>query len=241
MATSAVEHRRTRVPGKIDIRVPAAGLPVAGVSVWLAARKETTYSDGNEVATWHDFSGGGHDASQAGATLKPLYKTGILNGQAVMRFDGSNDTMSLGDLSAVFTSAATLFIVATTPDTAYNLYTSHNNTDADVYYRFAADGHGYYGPFRTGRYTAWPSTMPSSGTHLWVLKTQTGTGTYVAILDNVSKGTQTTTFAGGNAHALSFNKYLAGDIAEVILFNTYLSASDVDTIEAYLNSLYAIY
>jgi hypothetical protein len=213
--------------------------PVAGYVMWLAARKETAFSDNDTVQTWTDQSGNGHHATAPTETARPVFKTNILNGEPVLRFDGTWDQLGMGDLSSVYPTAATVFVVATISSGSYNLYTSHGGGVADVWWSFG--GTGYFGPFRTGRYSSWPSGVPTTGSHLWVVKSATGTGTYEVIIDNTSKGTQNATHDGGTEHGLSLNRKLTGDIAEVIAYNTALSQSDIDSVEAYLNGIYALW
>jgi hypothetical protein len=76
------------------------------LSLWLKADAITGLSDGNEIVTWTDSSGDGHTGTAA-ATARPIYKTNIINGKPVARFDGSNDLMKLATAFA----PQTLFIV----------------------------------------------------------------------------------------------------------------------------------
>lgn len=48
-------------------------------------------ADGTSVGTWEDESGNDNDLSQGTAANQPVFKTNILNGKPVLRFDGSND------------------------------------------------------------------------------------------------------------------------------------------------------
>src|SRR3990167_214787 len=73
---------------------------ISGLQLWLSAdnvdgSNNSTLSDGNAVATWTDLSGNGNHATQATGANQPLFKTGIVNGKPVVRFDGSNDYLSL--------------------------------------------------------------------------------------------------------------------------------------------------
>jgi len=56
---------------------------------WTA--KDLSQSDGQTVSTWTDATGNGHDLT-AGAA--PTYKTSIINGNPVVRFDGVGDHLS---------------------------------------------------------------------------------------------------------------------------------------------------
>lgn len=66
--------------------------------------------DGAAVATWPDSGGGGYDLLQATGANKPVKKTAIVNGHAVVRFDGINDYLAHATLPA--TGVSTIYIVA---------------------------------------------------------------------------------------------------------------------------------
>ncbi len=53
--------------------------------------------DGDPISAWIDRRGGGKTAIQTTASRKPIYKTGIQNGLSVVRADGVDDQLGLGD------------------------------------------------------------------------------------------------------------------------------------------------
>ena len=59
--------------------------------VWLRADAITGLNDTDPVATWPDSSGNSNDATQGTAADRPLYRTNIVNGLPIVRFDGAND------------------------------------------------------------------------------------------------------------------------------------------------------
>lgn len=69
-------------------------------ALWLAADEEV-YSDAGTTAAvaedpvqqWNDLSGNDRHASQATLAARPLFKTNVLNGKPVLRFDGVDDWM----------------------------------------------------------------------------------------------------------------------------------------------------
>ena len=71
----------------------------AGAGLVLDARRLTGLNDGDAVSTWADVSGNGWNATGT-STARPLYKTAIQGGQPVLRFDGSNDYMSISSVGA---------------------------------------------------------------------------------------------------------------------------------------------
>lgn len=54
-------------------------------------------SDNTAVSTWADRSGNGYDVSQATGANQPTLQTGEVGGSAIVRFDGSNDTLGRSD------------------------------------------------------------------------------------------------------------------------------------------------
>jgi hypothetical protein len=58
----------------------------------------TGLSDGTTVTTWTDMSGLGNHATAAGTLI---YKTGVLNGQPVVRFNGAC-SFATANLSSLF-------------------------------------------------------------------------------------------------------------------------------------------
>ncbi len=82
-----------------------------GIVAWLDADQETIYAN-NDPAVMHDFSGNGNDTAQATGSLKPLWKTGILNGKPGFYFDGTDDVVSFASgVFAGLTTDAEIFAV----------------------------------------------------------------------------------------------------------------------------------
>ena len=86
---------------------------VSNLILWLDASAITGLNNNDPVATWSDRSGNGNDATQATATNRPLYKTNIVNGKPVVRFDGVDNYLTFGDLAALDfgTGGFSLYIV----------------------------------------------------------------------------------------------------------------------------------
>lgn len=59
-----------------------------------SARTTPVASDADPVGAWDDKSGNGRNVIQATAGLRPLYKTNILNGKAIVRGDGTDDLLN---------------------------------------------------------------------------------------------------------------------------------------------------
>ena len=98
---------RPLVPFTFERRV-ADPLGAAGFKILLDARHSETLfkdtggttpvtSDGDAVALWKDRSGSGNDFQQSTGTRQPAYKTNVVNGLSVVRF---NSSTVLGAISA---------------------------------------------------------------------------------------------------------------------------------------------
>tara|TARA_R110002012_G_scaffold123229_2_gene273594 strand:- start:1763 stop:2590 length:828 start_codon:yes stop_codon:yes gene_type:complete len=72
----------------------------ATLSAWFKADSSKA-ADGSSVVTWADSSGNGNNATQASSARQPTLQTNELNGLPVVRFDGSNDIVSDGDIAAL--------------------------------------------------------------------------------------------------------------------------------------------
>jgi hypothetical protein len=76
---------------------PSTTLPV----LWLDASKLTGLSDGQQVDSWRDASGRSNHANRAYGS--PVYKTGVIGGQPVVRFDsGSFNFSRISNIRTVF-------------------------------------------------------------------------------------------------------------------------------------------
>jgi hypothetical protein len=66
-------------------------------------------SDNTAVSSWNDISGNSNNATQALLSFQPLFKTNIVGGNPVVRFDGVND--SLQSTTITKTQPYTLFVI----------------------------------------------------------------------------------------------------------------------------------
>jgi hypothetical protein len=62
------------------------------VAVWYRADAITGLASGSSVATWPDLSGNTNNATQSAAAQQPVYVTGAMHGNPVVRFNSTNST-----------------------------------------------------------------------------------------------------------------------------------------------------
>jgi hypothetical protein len=100
-------------------------------------------TDGSAVARWNDKSGNNRHATQATVNARPLLKTNIKNGRNVLRFDATNDKLTIANSTATFNflhnSTSTIFAVSCNRGTTntYNFWCLLDNCSAGA-------GRGFY-------------------------------------------------------------------------------------------------
>ena len=85
---------------------------ITGLQLWLDASDSATLFDATSggsavaadggVARWEDKSGNSRHATQGTSANRPARKTAIQGGLDVLRFDGSNDSLSIASSTATF-------------------------------------------------------------------------------------------------------------------------------------------
>ncbi|MEI7900048.1 MAG: LamG-like jellyroll fold domain-containing protein [bacterium] len=239
---------------------PPPGGVGTGLIVWLTADAVDT-GDASQVRIsgsdvfvkqWNDQSGNDNHATQTTAGDQPQYIAGGVGGKPVLRFAQVNDDagseLKLGDLSAQFPSAGSLFAVATiNSDGRYNLFDNRDNGNDT---RWVADSWTESSPgvFRSGRvgngqagaYASWPQ----SGSHVFAM--ESSSSLYRFVIDGTQIGS-----TGGQYHSGSGQNWtigdrpgngqqLNGDIAELILFDRVLSPAEANVVGRYLADKYGV-
>ena len=221
--------------------------------LWLRADTGVETS-GGKVTTWKDQSGNSRNATQATGADSPTQVTSALNGQSVIRFDG-NDGLTLGNISAAFPSAASLFIVATINDGSYNLFTTVTGADAhgggDTWWRLPIGGTtaAYMAVFRNGRtYEVLAGKVPSSGSHLFAV--ESSSSKWEMLIDGSGGGPNNSgSHRAGDEYRIGMpdtsngvdqGKWLTGDIAEIIIFKTALTETERNQVGSYLSKRYGL-
>jgi hypothetical protein len=206
--------------------------PRANLALWLRADAITGLNDTDPVATWPDSSGNSNDATQAVAANRPLYRTNIINGLPVVRFDAANDHMD-------------------TPNNVFNanpfsVFIVFSGTVAAATHRAINDNGG--ANFGIGTDTA--SIIVFNGAFIGaaglvddvpVLATYIHDGANASFwVDGVLAGTNAQVNTPGRIRlSAPVGDTLNGDIAEVLAYTADLTAQRA-AIEAYLTTKYAL-
>ena len=209
---------------------------ISGLQLWLKADTITGLSDGATVATWTDSSGNGFNATQSTEANKPIYKVGIVGGKPVVRFDGTNDGMVV---------SASLSVAL--PCTVFVVYSYRSTTSAGRRAVQGVSNNWLIGPYSL-IYRAYNSAFldgAATTQNLFIVSCMRQLSGDAKLFNN---GTQVATNANNTAPGQmalgasgAFGEPLDGDIAEVIVYNSALSTTDRQAVEAYLDNKYNLF
>lgn len=205
---------------------------VSGLVAWYIA-DDLALADATAVSSWTDRAGTPHNAVQATGTKQPLYKTAILNGHAVLRFDGIDDFLR---------SPLTL----SQPDTVFVAFKSLVGASG---VRVITDG-GSLNSHLLRSFSNWE--IYAGGAVVGAVAADTSAHVLAATYNGASSSLRVAGGAGdsgsagtGGMTALTIG--IAGDqtnfpgnydIAEVLIYNSALVLTDMNHIGSYLASKY---
>lgn len=216
---------------------------ISGLSLWLKANDAATvHATGGLVDTWDDKSGNGYNATSS-TSARPTTGTRTINGKNAFDFDGTSDFMSLpAGVLSLPSGANTIFIT----------FQADNTGDAQQELLAMLSGGGgfrYEVGFTTTNLVVQnrtTSTSPTSqaDTRDTTVKTvgfrRSGTA-ITPFIDGVQgtpgSNSENLTAASAviGAQNTSTNR-LNGLLAEIILYNSSLSDSDMNRVGNYLNT-----
>ncbi len=226
---------------------------ITGCKLWLYGGS-LALSDGDPVATWTDSSGSGNDAAQGTGGNKPLYKVNIINGFPAVLFDGTDDFMTLAGNPILGTSGVLFSVFAVIQPT---LNTASQKNYATVVHGPVQSGFATF--FLVVKITTsfWGTVTASTGDLSSTNALTSGSKYLIEITGDNSNttlyqhGTQVATRAeqdnspngassGLGKDLVNANRQYAGYMAEVLIYNTLLSAGNRAKVENYLIRKYAL-
>ena len=232
-------------------------------ALWLDASQINGLADGDPISTWLDLSGFRRDATSAGAA-RPTFKTNIVNGKPVARFDGVGTFMTPGNvLNFERTDLFSIFVVfqtaqadralisklaagstlrgwgfSVTSSGGENLLTTlSNDVGSNLYIQVRASVDVINASFWIGTLT-YAGTSVASGVGFYTNGTlNTNTDVKDAL------GTNTMVHAGQvdiGARSGGIADFFSGDIAEIIVVSRVLTAGELNLVNRYLGKKYGI-
>jgi hypothetical protein len=228
-----------------DAPVPTGGTGPGGIErtdasssllYWLRADTGVVQS-GGAVSAWNDQTTRANNFSQGTAGARPTLVPGVLNGQAVVRFDGADDRLDLGNA----TSPSTVFIVNRPSQYAWlaGIWGSDNtptggdkgirmDPDNAPAWRHPGDGNDFTNG--TG------GTMYINGAATNTFSSYATSHILTAFRGASAPTTYNNTILGWYYGGRVFN----GDIAEVVAYDRVLNTAERQVVENALSAKYSI-
>ena len=220
-------------------------LSAGTLTAWYKA-DSLSLSDGSGVVVWTDSSGNGHDVTQLSSGRQPTFETNELNSKPVLRFDGSNDILSDGDIAALDVGTGDIWMAA--------VFKSTDNSAAQNYFEKGATSFGLRTTSAGVLQMVLGSTtnIPTQSSGNW-----SRTAFVIVTASRVSStcngfvnGTASTTTGTTNSTSISNSDVfdigsrgvgagpMVGDMAEVLVGGATLDTNERQKIEGYLAHKY---
>lgn len=228
----------------VDATAAAGGFDpssISGLQLWLKADVGTfqdtglttpATADADPIGGWQDQSGLGNHVLQSTGANRPTLKLAIQNGRSIVRFDGVNDVLTVG---LARNQPTTAFIVVKKTATGNRYVFDGSNTNA-LFSPDETHWQAYSGVALAA--TAVPSNWNivvgvfNGGSSKISINGTVGTG-------NAGANNATATSIGAfNAGAAA---WFAGDVAEVLVYNSALSDANRQSVETYLNGRWGVF
>jgi len=203
---------------------PSATSPV----LWLDASKLTGLTDGQQVDSWRDVSGSGNHANRTDGS--PVYKTGVINGQPVVRFaSGSFIFSRINTIRTVF------WVVNETIGASQPRFLLGDPGS----YHFHRSDAGPNGPL----WSQWTNGNIVAGTTKLMGNPINGATTWLP--GGSFQLISVVTIGNVEASTLSNDRNIAnrswlGDVAEVLIYDKALSSAEEAQVGSYLATKYGL-
>ena len=212
------------VIGSGTLKLQAVPTPLAtGLAYQLDATKASSLTlDGSNVTVWADVSGSGVTFTQALSAAQPVLLTNAINGLAAVNFNGA---MSNRMATAKTVNAQTVFVV--------NALTSYMSLGG-IWGRSGADA-----GLRVDSSTTWQMDSFAANGQVFVNGVETNKFVYgsphIVAASSFAQNTGWATAIGDYWGSVGgYHRSYGGLIGELLVYDSYLSASDRQTVEAYL-------
>ena len=219
--------------------------------LWLKSEDISSLVDGDDITSWIDASGNSNTVSQPTSTFRPVYKTSILNGFPVVRFEKTNGRLRRTGFTTFPTTAITAIYVNSNVESndgvlsyasaggGNNDFLLFSNNNLRVYRGGSNISTGV--SFNDGSFHITNASWQSSGGNVEMWKD--GSRDYTG---NVSSGSSISTGGSlaiaGEQDSVDGNYDAAqahfGDFTEVMIFNTVLNQAQNIIVANYLAAKY---
>lgn len=225
------------------LRPAASGFNPAtlpGFTYWLDASQASTVTTATGVSQWRSAGSSAIAGNQATANNQPAYQLAAQNGRNAVYFDGTNDSITFGNLSASFPSAATaIFAFRPDADTEYSLYTTASNSGFWAFPTSAT----YISTFKGTRLNNVSSPQMPTGTQATVIAVTSSASAYRVYINGTLAHDLAADYLAGTNHILGTNDlgaFFRGWLYEAIFTSSELPVATIAAARTYLRSKWGI-
>jgi hypothetical protein len=229
---------------------PVAGvIPNNGLMLWLKADTGVTLTS-NKVSSWSDQSGSGNTATQTVAANRPTVVASAINGLPAVKFaSATSQFLKLPAGMANFSSGASIFAIVspTTFPTAARILDFGNGSASDnlLIQEPSSNAAALY-TYNGSSPTSVTGSSALTANQYQLLEAVDGSGTATLYTNAVQQAQNTSMNSLNNitrannfiGQASAGGSYFNGEIAEILVYNRAVTASEKASIEGYLLSRY---
>lgn len=210
--------------------------PIAWLSATDITNGGTEPNNGDKIASWSDLTGVAGDATEADSSRQPTYETNVFNGLPAVRFNGESQGLQ-GTFNRVNNGGLTIILVG-------KMDTNNTRECFFEFYSTTATRRGFF--FNYGMNEASTNfNLDDTDVNLWSAyddgsQTDMYENGSVVFTDNTNWNGNSTAFTGSGAYVLGDDQTggdeLHGYIAEFLIFDKELTASELSSLETYLKN-----
>ena len=222
---------------------------VSGLRLWLNGDAGVTHDSSGLVSVWADQSGNTNNATQSNGSQQPTIVSNAINAHPVIHFNGSSAYLQLPDVmpSTTVTQGEAFAIVKATLDPAASDYKglwsfgnvsgsaggreSYPDSQGSIKDSFGSQSMRLVG-LPAQPLTTYHEYDVSSATNDWEARIN---GVLICATNQ-----NAVAFPSAPSLGESANAKFAGDIAEILVFNHVLTATERDAIGYYFNARYGL-
>ena len=224
--------------------VPFSASSINGLQLWLDGADPlntgTAPSSGTVITSWSDKSGSSNNFAQATGSFQPIYGA-MSNGKTAVNF-ASSKYMTNTTISVPTTYS--IFVVGYTGTNGYGRLLN-GGVDGALFFG-TGSGATQFATFAGNGVSTWNDSninSPATSVASLCLMEMTNSGTSSGLLPyvngtvlNAKNGTTVsfTTLQVGSYYATGSNQFWNGYVAEILIYNSVLSATNRQVVEGYL-------
>lgn len=221
---------------------------LSDIQLWMSASNMgAVYADNQQVETWIDSSINNRSYTQSNLSLRPWFRTNVINGKPIIRFDG-NDYLerSLDNPFPTGNGEYTVFVVfAPSADVVSTIFFAGTGVDNQAFLLRNQPTLALNDGWWANNMSSPNNTLSLGG--FVIARVQynaiTGRTMYINSTLVASNASTTKNTAAGTSYIgsqLAGGSPFQGDIAELLIFSRELTEIESGMIEAYLDNQYNI-